>query len=61
MAFVSCKTCRYFEKYVGPLVSETNIKGLCRKNAPSPVHIAREAIWPEVSTHDWCGEYEKDE
>ena len=45
-----CANCKYFEQRgMGA--------GLCRRHAP--IHITLgdgEAIWPETSADDWCGD-----
>lgn len=53
-----CISCIYFEAYEEKYLTG---KGVCRKNAPAPIHIARETLWPEVKINDWCGEYKNHE
>ena len=40
--------------------------GTCRRNAPRPL-VGRTdvkeaiAVWPVITEHDWCGEFERDD
>ncbi len=44
-----CKSCRYFDS-----VSETH--GLCKVESPR-ITSNGGAIWPWVTTHEWCGKH----
>jgi hypothetical protein len=50
-----CEICKYSR-----LVGEAELEFLeCRRRSPSPSDVAGDAIWPNVNSFDWCGEYEQ--
>lgn len=44
---MSCSACKFFN------ASQTE----CRRYAPSPTEIDKQAQWPTVASEDWCGEF----
>jgi hypothetical protein len=44
----NCSNCRYFLAVIQPI-------GLCRRNPPQIG--SRGEQWPEITKHDWCGEW----
>ena len=58
----SCTDCRFMDPEGA---SASNVDGgFCRYNAPTPhpLHVQhgwQDAVWPEVTKHDWCGKWAK--
>lgn len=51
-----CENCFFFEY-------EVDNFGSCHKNSPQPHYAPDEEqkwVWPQVYTHDWCGDFELD-
>lgn len=44
-----CENCRHYD----------DENGLCRKRHPYRNAETGEAVWPEVASNDWCGDFKR--
>ena len=64
---MKCEDCKYFEP-ITDCDGNDDVVGECRRNTPllrafvlsdnDKYKLGKDAIWPEVLTDDWCGEFE---